>query len=156
MGNVLDRIVGWINPRAGLLRHYQRQQLTRAYEAASPRDPWRPRRGSASANADHMADATAIRTKARFLAQNVPYIQAALQGLVDATIGTGVIMRSTGREAVLVNETLATWSKECDADGRLDLAGILAAALATAMETASMALAPRRDLFSVPSSSIRV
>ena len=35
-------------------------------------------------------------------------------------------------------------------------AGSSAAALATAIETASMALAPRRDLLSVPSRSIRV
>jgi lambda family phage portal protein len=128
MANVIDRLVGWVDPAAGLRRHHQRKMLVRAYEAASPRDSWRPRRQGASANTDHAADAATIRAKARALAQNVPYVRAALDGLVAYTIGTGIISRATGAEAEAFNDAFARWQKVADADGRLDWPGIQAAA----------------------------
>ncbi|MBD8531483.1 MULTISPECIES: phage portal protein [unclassified Massilia] len=133
MPNVLDRIVGWVSPHAGIARHFARQQLARAYEAASPRDTWRPRRAGASANADHKADARTVRTKARALVQNVPYIRAGLEGLVSAAVGTGILPRATGREKDVLNKLFAEWSKVCDADGRFDFFGLTKAA-DTAME----------------------
>lgn len=128
MANLLDQIVGWISPHAGLARHFARRQLARAYEAASPRDSWRPRRAGASANADHQADARTLRVKARALVQNVPYIRAGLEGLVTATVGTGIIPRATGREKDKINGLLKEWMKVCDADGRFDYHGLVKAA----------------------------
>ncbi len=128
MPNLLDRIVGWVNPHAGIARHFARQQLARAYEAASPRDTWRPRRAGASANADHRADAQAVRVKARALVQNVPYIEAGMEGLATATVGTGIIPRATGREKEVINELFKEWAKVCDADGRFDYYGLVRAA----------------------------
>lgn len=128
MANALDRIVGYFSPAAGRARMYHRELLQRAYEAASPRDKWRPRRAGASANADHLADAARIRAKARALRQNVPYIAAGMEALVDSTVGTGVVVRSTGQEAERVNELFAAWKSVCDADGRLDFDGLIAAA----------------------------
>jgi len=125
----LDRLIGWVNPQAGLRRFFDRQRLTRAYEAASPRDGWRPRRAGASANADHFADASALRAKARFLVQNVPYIAAGMGALVAQTVGTGIVPRSTSpRQADVINTLWARWVKECDADGRMDFYGMQAAA----------------------------
>jgi hypothetical protein len=63
-----------LRPASRTARIAARTMLTRAYEAASPRDTWRPRRGGASAQADHFADATMLRNKARALVQNVPYV----------------------------------------------------------------------------------
>ena len=122
----LDRLIGWINPAAGLRRIAHRQMLTRAYESASPRDSWRPRRAGASANADHAADATILRQKARALEQNVPYVRAALDGIVSYTIGTGIVSRAKGttRDADILNTLLQRWYKVCDADGRLDWFGL--------------------------------
>lgn len=133
MPNLIDRIVGWVSPHAGISRHFARQQLARAYEAASPRDSWRPRRAGASANADHRADARTLRTKARALVQNVPYVRAGLEGLVAATVGTGIVPRATGRGKDVLNPLFAAWSKVCDADGRYDFHGLVKAA-DTAME----------------------
>jgi lambda family phage portal protein len=124
----LDRLVGWFNPSAGLVRYFDRMRLQRAYEAASPRDRWKPRRGGASANADHLADAATVRTKARALVQNVPYIAAGLEALVSNTIGTGIATFSTAADADRRNALWAEWCRVCDADGRLDWAGIQAAA----------------------------
>ena len=128
MRNFIDRIVGFVNPHAGIARHFARRQLARAYEAASPRDSWRPRRAGASANADHRADAGTLRTKARALVQNVPYIWAGLDGLVAATVGSGITPRATGREKDTINPLLTAWFKVCDADGRFDFFGIVKAA----------------------------
>lgn len=128
MPNILDRIVGWVSPHAGISRHFARRQLERAYEAASPRDSWRPRRAGASANADHQADARTLRIKARALVQNVPYISAALKGLATATVGTGIIPRATGADKDIINKLFKEWSKVCDADGRFDYYGLMRAA----------------------------
>lgn len=128
MRNLIDRMIGWVNPQAGIRRHFARQRLARAYEAASPRDGWRPRRAGASANADHQADAHALRTRSRALVQNVPYVRAGIDGLVAATIGTGITPRATGKEADKINKLFDAWVKVCDADGRLDYYGMQAAA----------------------------
>lgn len=126
--NVVDRVVGFFSPRAGLTRYFDRIRLQRAYEAASPRDPWRPRRGGASPNADHAADGAVLRTKARSLVQNVPYIRAGLDGLVAETIGTGITTYATGSQKARIDELWEAWCKVCDADGRVDWAGMQAMA----------------------------
>jgi lambda family phage portal protein len=152
MANILDRLIGWANPHAGLARHYARRHLKRAYEAASPRDPWRPRRAGASANADHQADGKTLRVKARALVQNVPYIQASLRGLVAATIGTGIAPRATGAEKDKLNKLFQDWSKVCDADGRFDYHGMIKAAY-SAMEQDGevlIRLRPRRPSDGLP------
>ncbi|MCV6895604.1 hypothetical protein OE181_25800, partial [Escherichia coli] len=79
----IDRFVGYINPNAGLRRLRAREMLTRAYEGASQKDGWRPRRSGASANTDHLADGAILRTRARALVQNVPYIARGLESLVS-------------------------------------------------------------------------
>lgn len=152
MTNIIDRIIGWVNPHAGLSRHLARQRLERAYEAASPRDTWRPRRAGASANADHQADATQLRVKSRALVQNVPYMRAGLDALVAATVGTGITPRATGRNKDKLNKLFDDWSKVCDADGRLDYYGIQAAAY-RAMEQDGevlIRLRPRRPTDGLP------
>lgn len=128
MLNLIDRIVSWVSPHAGLSRHFARRQLERAHEAASPRDSWRPRRAGASANADHQADAATMRAKARALVQNVPYIWSGLDGLATATVGIGIIPRATGRDKKILNDLFKQWGKVCDADGTFDIHGFVRAA----------------------------
>jgi len=127
MRNPIDLLVGFVSPAAGLRRHYQRAALKRAHESASPRDTWRPARAGASANADHHADAQALRDKARALVQNVPYIRSSLDGKVAYLVGTGIISRSIGkRHAKAFNAAWEAWSAVCDADGRHDWPGLQA------------------------------
>lgn len=117
--NIIDRLVGYINPRAGLLRTLAREQLGRAYEGASRRDGWRPRRAGASANTDHMGDASELRARARSLVQNVPYVARAIESLVSSTIGTGISPRSLapGAEAKKIDDLWDQWAEVADADG---------------------------------------
>jgi lambda family phage portal protein len=126
--NAVDRLVGFFNPGAGLRRVIARQLLQRAYEAASPRDTWRPRRAGASPQADHFADANILRAKARALVQNVPYIAASMDALVANVVGTGIVPRFTGDQAKKLQDIFAQWAPVCDADGQLDFFGMQAAA----------------------------
>lgn len=125
---LLDRVIGWWSPDAGLRRRRSRAMLQRAYEGAARTDGWRPRRAGASANADHAADARELRIRARALVQNVPYIARGLQALVSATIGTGIEPRFDGPGADQLNPLWAHWSKVADADAIFDLYGLQAAA----------------------------
>ena len=129
----LDRIISYIAPTAGLRRIAARKSLlrVRAYEGASTKDGWIPRRGGASANADHAADSRMLRNRARSLVQNNPYARKALDGLVANVVGEGLIPESRARTVTLrrrIDALYGQWSKQCDADGRLDFDGLTALA----------------------------
>ena len=152
--NRLDRLIGYVDPTRALRRIAARARLTRAYEAASPRDSWRPRRGGASAQADHLADAATLRTKARALVQNVPYIATSLDALVASVIGTGIVPRFTGAQGDVLNALFGKWASQCDADGRLDFFGMEAAAYRAMEQDGEVLLRMRwrrpEDGFAVP------
>jgi lambda family phage portal protein len=101
----------------------------RAYEGASPKDGWRPRRPGASANTDHRADAYTLRTRARSLYQNVPYVTRAIDGLVSAYVGSGVSIYSASKSTRVrkrYEAALKEWEYTCDADGIRSLSAIIA------------------------------
>ena len=125
---LIDRFIGAINPDAGLRRVRARAMLTRAYEGASQKDGWRPRRAGASANTDHLADGAILRTRARALVQNVPYIARGLESLVANTVGTGISPRSLSPSGDKIDALWAEWAKVADADGKSDLYGLQAMA----------------------------
>ena len=116
----LDRLIGYFNPRAAVNRVAARGMLARAYEGASRKDGWRPSRRGASANTDHAVDATELRTRARSLVQNVPYITRAVEALVADTIGTGIVPRSlaaTESQRKAIDAAWDEWAEVADADG---------------------------------------
>ncbi|MEN9437365.1 MAG: Stenotrophomonas phage, partial [Pseudomonadota bacterium] len=121
---LIDKFVGAISPDAGLRRLRARDMLTRAYEGASTKDGWRPKRAGASANTDHLADGATLRTRARSLVQNVPYIARAIESLVANTIGTGITPRSLSKNAAAIDALWSQWAKVADADGHCDLYGL--------------------------------
>lgn len=102
--------------------------LQRAYEGASLKDGWRPKRSGASANTDHLADGATLRARARSLVQNVPYIACGLEALVSNTIGTGIVPRSLSSNAAVIDELWDEWGKVADADGHCDIYGLQALA----------------------------
>jgi lambda family phage portal protein len=128
MPNVIDKIIGAFSPSAGLRRITARQLLQRAYEGASPRDGWRPRRAGASANTDQAMDSQALRARARSLYQNVGYITRGVEAKVANVIGTGITPNSLAPNAKRVNDLWAQWVSQADADGTFDLYGMMAAA----------------------------
>lgn len=125
---LIDRVIGYFNPVQGLRRQAARDLLARAYEGASRNDGWAPRRAGASADQDHAADARELRARSRALVQNVPYIAQGLRSLTANVIGTGIMPTWTGLNADKLNTAWRRWCDECDADGRLNYAGMQAAA----------------------------
>lgn len=128
IGNAVDLLVGLYDPNRGLTRRRSRQLLTRAYEGASIKDGWRPKRQGASANTDHQADATTLRARSRSLTQNVPYIAQGLRSLVASVVGTGIMPRWLGPDGQIYDTLWKQWAQVCDADGRHDIYGMQAAA----------------------------
>ena len=126
--NILDRLLAYVAPDLGIRRLVARSALARAYEGASPRDGWRPRRAGASPNTDHAADAASLRVRSRALVQNVPYIRRGLDSLVANVIGTGITPRSLAPAAAVLDELWAQWAPLADADGRQDIYGLEATA----------------------------
>jgi len=127
---LIDRLVGYVNPHEGLRRLRTREMLQRAYEGASQRDGWRPRRSGASANTDHLADGASLRNRSRALVQNVPYIARGLNALVANTVGTGIVPRSlaSGAQAQRLEQAWGQWVDRADPDGRSNLYGLQALA----------------------------
>ncbi len=125
---LIDRFIGVISPDAGLRRMRSRSLLERAYEGASLKDGWRPKRPGASANTDHLADGAALRIRARSLVQNAPYISRGIESLVANTIGCGITPRSLSVNATKIDALWVSWSKVADADGHSDFYGLQAMA----------------------------
>ncbi|MEY4906717.1 MAG: Stenotrophomonas phage, partial [Pseudomonadota bacterium] len=147
--NILDRLIAYVSPTAGL-----RRAQTRAFMAANPRNAPRPRGAGASANADVQMGARALREHARHLRDNVGYIGAGLGERVDSAIGTGVVRKWSGPHADKLAKLHKAWSAQCDAAGKLNLGGVEALAMYT-MEcdgTALIRIRPRRadDGLAVP------
>ncbi len=129
--NILDRLIGAIAPRTGLRRMRDRALLERAYEGASLKDGWKPRRAGASANSDHRVDATILRARARSLVQNTPYISRGLTSLTSNVIGTGITPRSMAKDETArtrISTLYAQWVRVADADGRQNFYGLQATA----------------------------
>jgi lambda family phage portal protein len=124
--NIIDRVIGFFDPRAGLRRTVARELLSRAYEGASKKDGWKPRRPGASANADHQEDAEPLRIRSRSLQQNVPYIAQGMRALVAQTVGTGITPLFSGPNADVLNALWAKWLPFADADGRTNVYGLQA------------------------------
>lgn len=126
--NWFDRLVGTFSPTMALRQIHARGVLKRAYEGASRRDGWIPKRPGASANTDHRADASELRNRSRSLHQNVPYIAQALRALTSAVVGTGITPRWQTDAGEAFNQLWAEWAPYADADGRTDIYGLQAAA----------------------------
>ncbi|HEY0915644.1 MAG TPA: phage portal protein [Solimonas sp.] len=146
LGRAVDALVSVYDPDRALYRHRARQLLQRAYEGASNKDGWKPRRAGASPNTDHTMDAAALRARSRALTQNVPYIAQGLRSLTASVIGTGIIHRWMRSEEATYNDLFQQWTRVCDADGRHDYYGLQAAAFRAAKQDGEvlLRLRPRR------------
>ena len=137
----LDRAIAQIAPLWGAQRLAARIQFEalRGYSAARPSRRTKGLRGTAgSGNAETETDLPKLRFSARKLVRDNPYASAGLDVLVGYQVGTGITVRSnSGDERLdkLWNDAFATWSRRCDAAGRLDFHGMTAQAARTRCES---------------------
>lgn len=138
--NWLDRMVGFVAPRAGLRRIRARAAATalvRHYEAATTSrrtQGWR--RTSGDANAVTSPALGRLRDVARDLVRNNGYAESALTTICDHTVGYGL----TPKPQPASPRAAALWkawagSTACDADGIRDFAGIQRLVMRTVVES---------------------
>lgn len=136
MVNLLDRVVGWISPKAGVARLHHRQAFAtfaRHYEgAAAGRRTGGWTAPSTSANAAFHGGLGRLRDRARDLRRNDSWIKNAHRVVTCETVGTGIVGEIRGDASVSADRLAkvdALWkawagSKQCDAAGREDFYGI--------------------------------
>lgn len=132
--NPIDRLVGWINPTAGLKRARARAALglvERAYEGAKTgrrTGGWVT--GGTSANAEIGVSLVALRNRSRELIRDNPYAAKACRAFVGNAVGTGFTLKLSDGQAAW-----SQWCTECDADGQKDFSGLIALAVNTLFES---------------------
>jgi len=122
----LDNVIGWISPEAGLRRAHMRNalQVARSYEGARHgrrTAGWTA--GAGSANSEIGPSLAYLRNRSRQLVRDNPYASRAIDTLVSACVGTGVLAKTGNRQ---VDQVWERWCKVADADGLQDWYGIQA------------------------------
>lgn len=149
---LIDRVIGWLSPKAGLERARARAatHYIRSYDGARKgrrTDGWQTAGGSA--NAEILPALSTLRNRSRDLRRNNGYVRAAIRTLVRQSVGLGII-GDFGPDAALWDQ----WRKECDADGQLDFDGLIALAVDTMFEAGEVIIRLRyrrpEDGLSVP------
>lgn len=133
----LDRATMSVAPKWTLSRMRARMVadvIARHYEAASTgrrTQGWR--RASGDVNAVVGPALKALREQARDLVRNNPYASSAVGTIADHGVGWGIVPECDDAEAMAVWSEWAD-STACDADGRLDFAGLQKMVLRTVVE----------------------
>jgi lambda family phage portal protein len=129
----IDRAVAWLDPQAGVKRALARRSFetlvgTRGYDGAARgrrTDGWKA--NGTSADAEIATAGALLRDRMRDLTRNNPHAAKAVSVLVNNIVGAGIIPRAaTGDDKLdgAVNRLWEAWTRQCDADGQLDLFGL--------------------------------
>src|SRR5579871_6072181 len=120
--NILDRVIGYLAPQAGLARARARYAM-RVYDGATVgrrASNWRARHTSANAEIGYAI--RPLRDRSRELVRNTPHIGRAIDIIVANAIGTGIRPASaTGIDGVdrRVNDAWEEWQSQSDVEGCL-------------------------------------
>ena len=146
--NVIDRLVGFVNPSAGLRRARARMALKvvkdhsgRRYEgAAKSRRTTGWKAESTSANAETISSLEILRNRHRDLVRNNPWARRAVHCVVTNTVGYGIEAAFQNRSKQRVKRITDLWkawaeSTQCDVEGRLTMAGVQAQIMRTVVES---------------------
>lgn len=125
--NIVDRIVGAVNPLAGLRRAQARRALAH-YEGAKPNKQRMRRMDNSSPDTLVGAGAAAVRAHARYLERNHDITRGALRVLVNNVVGpTGIGVEPQPRRAdgsihteyaALLREAHRDWQRRPEVTGR--------------------------------------
>jgi lambda family phage portal protein len=139
-GTWLDRVIGFLAPRAGLKRlraRYATDLLARHYEgAASGRRTQGWNRSSGDVNAVAGPAISRLRDLARDLVRNNPYAESVLTTIGDHVVGWGIVAkpRPMNKRAAAVWKAWAD-TRACDSDGLHDFAGLQKLVMRTVVES---------------------
>lgn len=134
--NILDRVVGYFAPRAGLRRAQARQLLKRAYQGAEANrltNHKKPRNLAADSELMGPFGADALRAWARALVRDNAYAWNVVDTIVSNIIGDGITAQSTyetpdGEDVEDVNDARDKlwdeWCEVADINGELTFAEI--------------------------------
>lgn len=130
--NLIDKLVGYVAPMAGVRREAARRALdmARSYDAAKVgrrTDGWVA--GGGSANTEIGPALTRVRNRCRDVVRNNEYAAKALDTLVVNTVGEGIVAKMP--DQALWDD----WCEYCDADGQLDFNGLIELAQRTRRES---------------------
>jgi capsid protein len=140
--NFLDRAIGLVAPGTALRRAQARAglaMLARSYEGARigrRTDGWVV--AGTSANAEIGTAIARLRERTRDLVRNNPYAAKAVQAVVSNLVGTGIMPRARGVDAVVNDQADTLWARfaeACDADGLTDFSGLQALIVRTLVES---------------------
>jgi lambda family phage portal protein len=134
----LERAIGAIAPRYALnrARHHLQLEQVRRYEGATTgrrTEGWFT--PSTSANADIQIDLRKLRDRHRFLVQNNAWVARAKQAVVSHAIGHGITSKLKANKTAQKRWKAWTGSTACDADGRMDWAGLQALVMGAVFES---------------------
>lgn len=150
--NMLDRIVSWVSPAAGLSRVRHRaamEMMARNYDGARIGRRGNGRAPGSSANTEIGPAGARLRNRARDLVRNNPHAARIVDILSANLVGTGIVpVSKTGNRATdrKVNDLWKRFSDTCDADGQLDAYGLQALAVRSMTEAGEVVarFRPRR------------
>lgn len=134
--NLLDSVISWFSPSAGLERDRARAQSKRITSAVAKYDAASHGRrntffmgADTSVNAEIGPALTVLRGRSRELVRNNPYASKAVDVIVSNVIGSGIVptaKASNSKKKKLADELMAEWMQHCDFHGRLDFYGLQA------------------------------
>lgn len=151
--NILDQIIGYMNPQAGARRVRSRYAMEsmekyRRYDAAGYGrrfEDWKA--GTTSANRETEKSLARIIARSRDLDRNNPYAKRAVERIADNVVGIGIRPTFT-KDIVKLKKAWKSWaegdSKECDFDGRMNFYGLQWLVMRTVAESGSAIVRKRR------------
>lgn len=135
MGNPLDKVIGFFNPKAGAQRAAYRRKMEllnelRGYEAASHgrlNANWKASRGDADSNI--IRDGQTLRDRSRDAVRNHPLAAKVVTTHADNLVGPGIMPRAKVKNNPAaeeqLNELFEKWSKECHVEGTMNFPGMV-------------------------------
>jgi lambda family phage portal protein len=130
--NLIDEMVGFFSPMAGVRRAQARSalEMMRGYDAAKVgrrTDGWIANGGSA--NVEIAPALSRVRNRCRDVVRNNEYAAKAIETLCVNTVGDGIVAKAP--DQALWDD----WCEYCDADGQLDFNGLIDLAHRTRRES---------------------
>ncbi|HWW46554.1 MAG TPA: phage portal protein [Xanthobacteraceae bacterium] len=139
--NILDRVVGYFSPVAGLRRASARSGLDaiRAYDGAMRgrrTENWRA--NNASANVTTKRALPTLRARSRDCIRNTWWGASTKRVVVSHAVGAGIMPKPDTGDKSIDKEVKAAWrrwAKSCDREGQLDFDGLIALATGCIVES---------------------